>query len=133
MNPDPILTLADSRANLYDNLQLFWFAVHYGAGLLAIFAGGLATAAAAKDGPQFITKYVWVWGLLASLLSGVVTFLGPLQKGQTYKQAYYNLESASSFYKAGKIKVEDLQDEIERNQQIVLLGYTETPQKSGNH
>lgn len=35
-----------------------------------------------------------MWGLFAALLSGVVTFLGPLQKGESYKHAYYRLSSA---------------------------------------
>jgi len=133
MNADPILTLALDRVELYQFWQFFWFTVHYGAGLIAILAGGLATASAAKEGPSFLTKYVWVWGLVASLLSGVVTFLGPLQKAQSYKQAYYKLEPAASSYKAGTITIEKLEDAIEISQKIVLVGYSEQPQSSDNH
>ena len=128
-----IVDLAKDRAFIYGLWQFFWFSVHYGAGLLAITAGGFATAAVAKDGPSFIARYVWLWGLVASLLSGVVTFLGPLQKAQSYKYAAYSLESHTVYYESKIIGIKDLQDTIEKTQQIVLTGYFETPHEPVNN
>lgn len=59
-----------------------------------------------------------------------MTFLGPLQKAQVYKQAYYNLETATSYYEASNQNTEELErlkEVISENQKLVLLGYAETP------
>jgi hypothetical protein len=102
--------------------QRFWFTIHYLAGVIAVGSGCLATAAGASAGPPFIRELAWMWGVFAAILSGVVTFLGPLQKAESYKHAYYRLSSAITRYQAGVASIEYLLDENEKAQNIVLLG-----------
>lgn len=110
------------RYKTFKNLQRFWFGIHYLSGIVAIIAGCLATAAGAKSTPEFIQNAAWMWGLLAALLSGVVTFLGPLQKAENYKHAYYRLSSSITRYEAGFMEMKQLLDDYEGAQSIVLLG-----------
>lgn len=63
-----------------------------------------------------------MWGLFGALLSGVVTFLGPLQKGESYKHAYYRLSSAITKFESSVISIGELLEQYEQAQSIVLLG-----------
>lgn len=110
------------RYRIYKRWQQYWFFLHYAAGFLAIAAGALTTASGAEAGPKFIQTYTWVWGLSATVLSGVVTLLGPLQKAESYKHAYYRLSSAMIRYESYVIEIQVLFDDFDRAQNIVLLG-----------
>ena len=112
--------LVDARSRLYNTWQLFWFSVHYTAGLFAIVAGGLATAAVAQESTGLIGEWGWIWGLTASLLASVVTFLGPLQKAQTYKRAHYVLDKAAVDFRDDRITGEQLSTRLEEAHNIVL-------------
>lgn len=114
----------------YMRWQRFWFSLHYTAGVIAVIAGVLATASGTNSGPEFVQTNTWVWGLLAALLSGVVTFLGPLQKAEAYKHAYYLLNKSITRFEAGNISIEDLLNRYEQAQAIVLLG---DPKASDNN
>lgn len=118
----PVPAIIMERYKTFQNLQRFWFGIHYLSGIIAIIAGCLATAAGAKSTPDFIQNAAWMWGLLAALLSGVVTFLGPLQKAESYKHAYYRLASSITRYETGFIDMKKLLDDYENSQSIVLLG-----------
>ena len=102
--------------------QLFWFSLHYFSGVIAVVAGVLATASAAESGPEFIINNTWLWGLLSAFLSGVVTFLSPLQKARDYKQAYYRLDSAMVRFQSHLLSATELLDEYEQAKHIVLFG-----------
>lgn len=110
------------RFRLYKRWQQYWFFLHYAAGFLAISAGALTTASGAEAGPKFIQTYTWVWGLAATVLSGIVTLLGPLQKAESYKHAYYRLSSAIIRYESHIIEIQSLFTEFDRAQNIVLIG-----------
>jgi hypothetical protein len=134
MDDSATLSLAIERASLYQCWQLFWFAIHYLAGLLAVLAGGFATAATAAVSkgenrkPGFIQRYAWVWGLAAALLSSVITFLEPLQKAQTYKRAAYELDTAIAEYKDQISDLSELRATLRRAQNLVLnSGSSEEP------
>ena len=116
-----IQDLVVERAGLYQFWQFFWFSVHYSAGLVAILAGGLATAASANESPAWVKKYAWGWGLTASLLAGVVTFLGPLQKAESYKQVQYVLEKAIVDSRQQRITDEELSDLLGQSQQTLFV------------
>src|SRR4051794_33142439 len=70
--------------------QRFWLYMHYAVGLAGILGGGLATRADPNA----------MWGALAAVSTGVVTFLGPQQKGERYKQAEFHLVVAITEFKA---------------------------------
>lgn len=107
---------------IFRRWQLYWFTLHYLAGITAIVAGGLATAAAAESGPVFITGNAWLWGLLSAFLSGVVTFLSPLQKARDYKQAFYLLDTAIVRYQSHLSSASELLNQYEQAKHIVLFG-----------
>lgn len=111
-----------NRYKTFKFWQFYWHCVHYSAGVIAILAGCLATASGADAGPPFIQTYTWVWGLLATVLSGVVTLLGPLQRAETYKHAYFKLSSAITRYKVGIIQVDTLMNEYDKAGNVVLYG-----------
>jgi hypothetical protein len=110
------------RCRDFQYWQRFWFIIHYTAGVVAILSGCLATAAGAEAGPLFIRDFGWMWGLFGALLSGVVTFLGPLQKGESYKHAYYRLSSAITKFEASVIGISELLEQNDKSQNIALLG-----------
>jgi hypothetical protein len=116
--PDRVSALYET----YKKLQQFWFFLHYSAGVIAVIAGVLAAAAGANSGPEFVQSNAWIWGLLAALLSGIVTFLGPLQKAEAYKHAYYLLANSLTRFEAGILSMGALLDDYEHAQSIVLLG-----------
>ena len=118
----PVPEMVTDQYKVFQKWQRFWFGIHYLSGVVAVVAGCLATAAGAKSGPDIIQSAAWIWGLLAALLSGVVTFLGPLQKAESYKHAYYRLSSSITRYEAGIIEMKQLLDDYENAQSIVLLG-----------
>lgn len=117
-----IPTLVEQHYQQFVMWSRFWFLIHYASGVLAVIAGGLATAAGAKSTVEFINGYAWLWGLAATLLSGVVTFLGPLQKGESYRHAHFYLSSALARFQAGEITVKALNDECDKAKSMVLLG-----------
>ena len=127
MDDQATLGLVIDRSGLYSFWQFYWFSVHYSAGLVAIIAGGLATAAAVNDSPAWVKKYAWSWGLIASLLAGVVTFLGPLQKAESYKRAQYVLEKAVVDFQDKRISAGDLSDLLGKSQQIYLVAPSKSP------
>jgi bacteriorhodopsin len=68
-------------------------------------------------------KTWWLWGVIAAVATGLVTFLGPLQKGETYKYAYYRLLNAiARFESVDSTATEWLLDEHKHAQSIVLMG-----------
>lgn len=111
---------------IFRRWQLYWFILHYLAGITAIIAGGLATASATDSGPELITGNAWLWGLLSAFLSGVVTFLSPLQKARDYKQAYYLLDSAIVRFQSNLMSAHDLMTQYEQAKHIVLFGEVQT-------
>lgn len=126
---EPIPNKINKQYKEFQFWQRFWFTVHYLSGIFAVIAGGLATAAGTDSGPKFIHNLIWVWGSIASLLSGIVTFLGPLQKAESYKHAYYRLSSGIARYEANEMNIKDLLDIYERAQNVVLLGDPTAAQK----
>ena len=120
MDESAIFALAKDRADLYTWWQHVWFVIHYGAGISAVVAAGMASAATAKGAPKLITEYVWIWGLSASLMTSVVTFLEPLEKAQSYKNAEYALDMAIANFKDKRMKAEELSRILEHAQQVVL-------------
>ena len=115
--------------NNYKVWQRYWYFIHYACGVVAIICGGFATASGTSNGPDIIQSNTWLWGLLASLLSSVVTFLGPLQKAETYKLSYYLLYSAVTKYKVGLLTVAELMDALNQAQTVVLTGaHSDRPQ-----
>jgi hypothetical protein len=91
-------------------LQRFWFLLHYSCGL-----GGVLAAV-------FASRFDWwVWGVTAAVSTALVTFLGPLQKGDCYKHAYYLLSSAVARFQAVQsVDAEWLLRKYHHAQQIVL-------------
>ncbi|WP_292992578.1 hypothetical protein [Nitrosomonas sp.] len=124
--------MVSSRNSTFKYWQRIWYAVHYLSGLIAVIAGGLATAAVAiTTDPNtvsypaysaFIEQVPWIWGLIASLFSGIVTFLGPLRKAESYKHAYYRLSTAITRYEESLIEKVQLLEEFETAQNTVLIG-----------
>lgn len=101
----------------FRRLQRFWFLIHYSAGLGGVVAGILAAA------PRIEW---WLWGVIAAVCTGLVTFLGPQQKGDSYKHAYFRLASAVARYESVETTtVEWLLDEYRNAQKIVLTGDVE--------
>ena len=96
--------------------------LHYVSGITAVISGVLATASAADTGPAFVIDNTWLWGLLSAFLSGVVTFLSPLQKARDYKQAYYLLDSAMVRYESNLLSATELMNQYEQSKHIVLFG-----------
>lgn len=126
MKTEAIVNLAIERCDLYAVWQLIWFAIHYISGIAAIVAGGLATATAVDNAPDWIKRKAWIWGIAASLLSGVVTFLEPLHKAQTYKQSYYDLAQTIAAYREDLVTVTELRSALIASQNAVLTGQTST-------
>jgi len=110
------------RNYTFKRWQFFWYSVHYSSGIIAVISGVLVTASGTQSGPDFIQSYTWLWGLLAALLSGVVTFLGPLQKAERYKHAYYSLDTALVNYEIGLLKSDKLMEEYVKANNMVLFG-----------
>ena len=109
------------RKNLaeFRRLQRLWFTVHYGCGLAGVIAGILA----ASPKIEF-----WLWGVIAAVSIGAVTFLGPLQKGDSYKHAYYRLRNAIARYESmPTIGIDWLLDEYQHAQGLVLSRDTDLP------
>jgi hypothetical protein len=107
--------------------QLFWYNVHYISGICAVIAGGLATASGANVEAEFLNEYAWVWGLTATFLAGVVTFLGPLQQAEKYKKSYHLLNTGIERFKAEIIAIDELLNILERSQNIITGGEPTTP------
>ncbi len=111
-----------SLCRTFKGWQFFWFVLHYVSGITAVISGVLATASAADTGPAFVIDNTWLWGLLSAFLSGVVTFLSPLQKARDYKQAYYLLDSAMVRYESNLLSATELMNQYEQSKHIVLFG-----------
>jgi len=98
------------QATDWMRLQQFWFLLHYACGL----AGVVAAVLASKFG-------WWLWGVIAAVSTAIVTFLGPLQKGDSYKNAYFRLASAiARFETVPSVEAEWLLAEHRVAQQMVL-------------
>lgn len=115
-----VLARTKARAGLYQRLQLSWFVVHYASGAVAIVAGALASISTSSQVPIFIQENTWLWGLLATVLAGVVTFLNPLQKARDYKKSYYEIFSGIQKYEADMISLEQLVAILDAAQERVL-------------
>ncbi len=114
----PPLVLKDMKN--YERLQLFWFTVHYLCGILGVISGGIAAVAAGKTAENIQSPY---WGVAAATLTALVTFLGPLRKGEVYKRAYYLLQnSVIRFENIAELDVKWLLERHIEVQQIVLTG-----------
>ncbi|GAA0859801.1 hypothetical protein [Aliiglaciecola litoralis] len=120
-----VLKRTKERSNLYRHLQLSWFVVHYAAGTSAIVAAALAAISDSTEVPLIIQQNTWLWGLLATVLTGVVTFLNPLQKARDYKKSYYEIYSGIQKYEANMIDIERLVAILEAAQERILKLNTE--------
>lgn len=132
MNAESIMTLAVERRDLYATWQLFWFSIHYAAGFLAIVAGALAAAGASQKGPKFIQNHLWAWGVSASILSGAVTFLEPMQKARVYKRAYYDLAEAIAAKNDGLLDLPGLRAVLVSSQNRVVNGQSSAKEEKSN-
>jgi hypothetical protein len=91
-------------------LQRFWFILHYACGLGGVIAAVLASRID-----------WWVLGITAAVSTALVTFLGPLQKGESYKHAYYSMANAVARFQAiSTVDVDWLLGRYREAQQIVL-------------
>ena len=102
--------------------QRFWYIIHYTVGIIAIFSSGFAAASGTEIGGPVLFGSPWLWGLMATAFASIVTFLGPLSKGEAYKNAYYLLHGASARYKKGLMDMDDLLNALDDAQSIVLMG-----------
>lgn len=110
----PIPPIVAKQCELFRNWQFFWYSVHYSSGLLAIIAATLASKS---------TEYTAHLALISALLTSVVTLLGPLQKGVSYKHAYFYLLNAINRYQTAQIEkpeIQQLNDALQKAHDLVL-------------
>ncbi len=107
---------------VYKRWQLIWFAIHYLSGLIAVIAGGLATASGTDTAIKFIQTNAWVWGLTATLFAGIVTLLGPLQQAIRYRRAFNLLNTGIPRYQINEISDAQLINILEDAQNVVDTG-----------
>ena len=119
-NEDEIVKSIKCRMRLYGCLQLSWFVVHYVCGIAAVIAGALASLSTSPEVSPFIQENTWLWGLLATVLAGIITFLAPLQKAKNYKKSYYQLFMAVQKYEVNLIDIGDLILALDKAQERVL-------------
>jgi hypothetical protein len=117
-NPEPI----PDRIRLLRRNSLFlyraWWTMHYLVGIIGVFAGGLAGAAASN--PE-LRKWAWISGSVAAFSTSLVTFLGPLQRAQRYWETFHSIDQDCSEYECSMIDVQTL---LHRSRQArkLLLG-----------
>lgn len=130
MSPDsntPVLDEIIQSKIKYKRLQKLWFALHYLSGIIAILSGALAGISSSSEVPIIIQQNTWIWGLLATIFGGVVTFLNPFEKAKLYKISYYELLTGIQKYHTESIDLKVLVSILEKSQNRVLGLYkTET-------
>lgn len=111
--PAPII----AAARLYRFHQRWWLYLHYFVGMVGVVAGAAAS----------LVKGNIAFGFLAAAAASVVTFLGPQQKGERYKQAQLRLEGAMlRFQELPSTTMEWLLDEFDQVQSHVLGANTKS-------
>lgn len=114
--------------------QMVWFLIHYVCGISSIVMGCFVTISITNSPNMasgifdFVKTYTWLWGILVPIFTGIVTFMGPKQKGECYKRAFFNLALAIDRYQYRTISVETLFEEL-KNAQNIVLGADETVDK----
>jgi hypothetical protein len=116
--PSKVPDLIRKNLDEWRRLERFWYFVHYSCGLAGVVAGVFAAAP-----PEVLVQLLGgrLWGVLAAVATGLVTFLGPLQKGEGYKNAYYRLANAvARFESVSDTPVNWLLEEHKNAQKIIL-------------
>ena len=99
-------------------LYRVWWGVHYAVGMIGIVAGAFA-ATASGDGSSMEMAG---WGILAAVCTGLVTFLGPLQKAERYWRAFHRLDQACLEFEHGDKSFQSLIAEAKRVREILMTG-----------
>gem|GEM_PF-3628478 len=105
-------------------LYQFWWVTHYATGLIGVVAGTLLTAiGSASPGDSMLGAmqgYAWLCGIVATVATSLVTFLGPIQKAERYWSAYHVLDQALLEYQLGLIQKRELAKYLWEVRKILL-------------
>jgi len=92
--------------------------MHYLIGIIGVLAGGFA-GAAASNAP--LKPWAWLFGSVAALSTGLVTFLGPIQRAERYWEAFHSIDHTCLEYEYAEIDLHTLLSRS-RDTRALLLG-----------
>lgn len=120
-----VLTRIEKTSANWKRLYRFWWAVHYGVGIIGIIAGllaGLLGKDVATAADNWDKMFIIAPGAIAALCATLVTFLGPVQKAERYWQAFHTADQALMDFEAGSLTLAQVSDSMRTARKVVLIG-----------